>query len=84
MKKTEMNDGKPKMSVSVARKKLVAFIVVGILLIALTPAVPGLFERFHFGSSGLGSRTEWRVLLLGLVLVVGPAWVLFKFRNEKD
>ena len=79
-----MNDGKPKMSVSAARKMLVAIIVVGILLIALAPAVPSLFDRFHFGSSGFRRRTEWRVLFLGLFLVGGPVWVLIKFRNEKD
>lgn len=79
-----MTDPIPKKSVSAARNKLIAFIVLGILLIAFTPAVPGFVDRFHFGSSGFRTRMEWRVCLLGIVLVVGPAYALFKFRNEKD
>jgi hypothetical protein len=78
-----MNSSKPKMTVSAARKKLVAFIMVGVLLIALTPAVPNLFARFHLGRT-LGDRMEWRVLFLGIILVVGPAFVLFKFKEQKD
>jgi uncharacterized membrane protein len=74
----------PKMSVSAARKKLVAFIVLGILLVALALALPSLATRFHFGSARFATRTEWRVMALGLMLIILPAYVLFKFRNEKD
>ena len=79
-----MNDPKPGKSVNVARKKLIALIVLGIILLALAPAVPGFLDRFHFASSGFRSRMEWRILFIGLLLVVAPTYALFKFRHEKD
>lgn len=79
-----MNDTTPRQSVSVARKKLIAFVVLGIILMALAPAVPGFLDRLHFGSSGFRGRMEWRILFIGLLLIVASAYALFRSRNEKD
>jgi uncharacterized RDD family membrane protein YckC len=79
-----MNDPKPRKSVSVARKQLIAMLVLGILIVALTPAVPSLLARVHLGGGGFSTRTEWRILSIGAILVVGPAYALFRFRNPKD
>ena len=78
-----MLDLKPKPALNAARKKLVAMCGLGVLLLALAPAIPGLLARWHFGTSGLGTRIEWRVIVIGLILVVAPVYVLIKFRKEE-
>ena len=79
-----MDEKAPKMVVRTARKKLVAFILVGVLLLVLAPMVPSLVARFHLGSSRFGSRMEWRTFAVGFTLVAASAFVLIKFRQEKD
>src|ERR1035437_1275209 len=76
-----MSDDKSRQSSSSVRKRLIAFIALGFLLVAFAPEIPGLFARLHLGSSRFCTHTEWRLLIVGSILIVAPAWVLFKFRK---
>jgi hypothetical protein len=62
--------------------KCIGFFVLGLLLIGLALSVPSLFYRFHLGSQGFAVRTEWRLLIFGVVVSIAAAYILFTKKDD--